>query len=434
MASQPALPPVTARVDLQGRLVAADPPLLALQEEAGGRLGRALAIPQLAAIARLAVRLGVSITRTAVAASETEDIDLVVRADPDPDGVTLTVERFTVRPPARPRWAGRSVEPGQATDEGLELQIDPELKIRHLSPGLVRRLGLVEGDVKGIPLPRLLQPVEDDEGNLPLLAALAGHHPFSGQPVLVRGTEDRLLLDGTPLFEGEGFDGYRVRLRGPDQVPSVTALPLDHLLREPLASIIDQAQEIASRSEGPLRSDYAGYGSDIAAAARHLLELLAAISPGEQSAHPAEPGERIDLAELVLEAAGLVQSQAAARGVMLDIGGAGRLAARGQARPVTQILVNLIGNAVRFSSEGGSIAIMLADGAEASVTVADQGPGVAPEDRSRIFERFEQARDQAGGSGLGLTISRRLAREMGGDVELLPSASGATFRLRLPAA
>jgi signal transduction histidine kinase len=101
---------------------------------------------------------------------------------------------------------------------------------------------------------------------------------------------------------------------------------------------------------------------------------------------------------------------------------------------VTQILVNLIGNAVRFSPEGGEIAIMLHAGGEATVTVSDRGPGVAPEDRSRIFERFEQAGTKPGEAGLGLSISRRLAREMGGDVELLPSASGATFRLRLPTA
>jgi signal transduction histidine kinase len=424
---------VTARVDGEGRLVAADTPILTLQEQAGGKLGRPLAVPQLAAIARLAARLGVSISRSAVAASETEDIELWVRADPDTDGVTLTVERSTVRPPARPRWAGQPAETSAASDSEQELTIDPELKVVRVAPGLARRLGLAGADLIGRPLARLLRPVEDEDGNLPLLAALAGRHPFANQTAIIRETEETVCIHGTPRFVDEQFQGYSVRLATPNAALAVTALPLDDLLKEPLAAIIGQAQEIAARSEGPLRSDYAGYGSDIAAAARHLLELLAAISP-RQGGEGATAGEPLDLAELVLDAAGLIQAQAAARGVVLDIGGAGRLPARGQSRAVTQILVNLIGNAVRFSPEGGEIAIMLHAGGEATVTVSDRGPGVAPEDRSRIFERFEQAGTKPGEAGLGLSISRRLAREMGGDVELLPSASGATFRLRLPTA
>jgi signal transduction histidine kinase len=110
------------------------------------------------------------------------------------------------------------------------------------------------------------------------------------------------------------------------------------------------------------------------------------------------------------------------------------LRARGQGRAVTQILVNLIGNAVRFSPPGADVSIVLEGGAEAKVTVSDRGPGVAPTDRVRIFERFEQAGTKPGGAGLGLAISRRLAREMGGDVELLEGEGGATFRLRLPLA
>ena len=53
----------------------------------------------------------------------------------------------------------------------------------------------------------------------------------------------------------------------------------------------------------------------------------------------------------------------------------------------------------------------------ASVTVADEGPGIAPADQERIFERFERAEQRQGGTGLGLAISRRLARSMGGDVD-----------------
>jgi signal transduction histidine kinase len=434
MASQPLLPPITARLDRDGRLVAADPPLLALQQEAGGKLGRPLAVPQLAAIARLAFRLGVAISRPALAASEQEDIDLWVRAEPDEDGITLTVERWVPRMPARPRWASQP-QPVEEVAEGEQsLSLDRELKLVSLPPGLARRLGLAQEDGIGRPLTRLLRPVEDDDGNLPLLAALAARSVFRDQPAIVRDSGEAVLLDGTPREQDGRFDGYTVRLRTPASALPLGGLPLDDLLKEPLAAIIDEAQEIAGRSEGPLRSDYAGYGADIGAAARHLLGLLASISSSGEGESLAPDGEVIDLAELVLDAAGLVQPQAAERGVMLDIGGLPRLAARGQARAVTQILVNLIGNAVRFSPTGGEVSILLENGTEARVTVSDSGPGVAPSDRSRIFERFEQAGSKPGGAGLGLTISRRLAREMGGDVELLASPVGATFRLSLPAA
>ena len=71
----------------------------------------------------------------------------------------------------------------------------------------------------------------------------------------------------------------------------------------------------------------------------------------------------------------------------------------------------------------------------ASVTVADEGPGVAGADQQRIFESFERAHTDEGGSGLGLAISRRLARSMGGDVTLDSApGEGARFTLTLPAA
>lgn len=434
MASQPVQPPITARLDAAGRLVAAEPPLLALQEQAGAGLGRPLAVPQLAAIARLATRLGVSISRPALAASEAEDIDLWVRAEPDGEGVTLFVERWSTRPPARPRWLAQisRSEEGEAPSEG-RLATDREMRVLHMAPELARRLGLPDGELVGRPLVRIFRPVEDDEGNLPLVTALAARMPFDSQPAMVRGSEQTFLLDGVPRFEDDRFEGYDIRLREPGAERPLAGLPLDDLLGEPLASIIDQAREIADRSEGPLKSDYAGYGTDIAAAARHLLELLAALSPGEGRDQPGT-GEPLDLAELVLDAAGLVQPQAAERRVLLDIGGLPRLSARGQQRSVTQILLNLIGNAVRFSPEGGEVSIILAGGATASVTVSDQGPGVVAQDRVRIFEKFEQAGSKPGVAGLGLTISRRLAREMGGEVELLDSPTGAVFRLTLPAA
>jgi signal transduction histidine kinase len=206
---------------------------------------------------------------------------------------------------------------------------------------------------------------------------------------------------------------------------------LDEALRTPLDRIVDAAESIAERAHGPLRSDYTAYANDIAAAARHLLSVIHAMSEEPGSGHAP-----IDLPTLAAEAIILVESAAQARNVRIVLSASRPLAASGEERAVIQILVNLIGNAVRHSREGGVVTLRFArDRDLASVTVADEGPGIAPADQQRIFERFERADPTAGGTGLGLAISRRLARSMSGDIGLESAPDqGARFTLTLPAA
>ncbi len=105
---------------------------------------------------------------------------------------------------------------------------------------------------------------------------------------------------------------------------------------------------------------------------------------------------------------------------------------------IEQILVNLVDNAAKYGrGESPRVAIELeARGDDLLVTVADQGPGVPAGERRAIFEPFRRAREHAAGHapgvGLGLALARGLARAQGGELELLPSRSGASFRLRLP--
>ena len=93
---------VRGKLDSDGRLVEAEPRLMALQQNAGGELGDALAVPQIAALARLARRLGITISRAAVAAEGEEDLDLWVRALPVRDGVELEIGGWTSRPARAP--------------------------------------------------------------------------------------------------------------------------------------------------------------------------------------------------------------------------------------------------------------------------------------------------------------------------------------------
>jgi signal transduction histidine kinase len=207
---------------------------------------------------------------------------------------------------------------------------------------------------------------------------------------------------------------------------------LDEALRSPLDHIIAAADRIVDRSEGPLRSDYAAYAGDIAAAGRHLLSVIRSMTEQE-----AEEAARVDLAKLAGEAVQLVQPRATEQSVAIELVGAEkRVMAAGESRGTVQILVNLLGNAIRHSPTGGNVALIIERrGESVAATVADEGPGIAKADQQRIFERYERVGDAPGGIGLGLAISRRLARSMGGDIELQSAlGEGARFTLVLPAA
>jgi signal transduction histidine kinase len=111
--------------------------------------------------------------------------------------------------------------------------------------------------------------------------------------------------------------------------------------------------------------------------------------------------------------------------------------ARGDPGSVARILRILLENAVRISPDGAEIRVELRNGDRALLRVCDQGPGVAPDERELIFERFKRGRETGGqaGFGLGLAIGRELAERMGGELVLEESDGiGASFALRLPAA
>src|SRR6266516_2732433 len=113
---------------------------------------------------------------------------------------------------------------------------------------------------------------------------------------------------------------------------------------------------------------------------------------------------------------------------------------RATPEPILQVLSNLLDNAVKYSPDDAPIRIEAQrDGDQAVLAVEDAGPGVAPADHERIFERYAQLEQgeaqRAGGVGLGLWIARQLARNLGGELLLAPPSrpdGGARFELRLP--
>lgn len=445
--------PVTGRVDAEGRLVEADPLLADLNARAGGGEGGMLSVPQIAALARLARRLGITISRAAIAADGDRDLDLWVRADPAGDEVTLSITGWEERPapaaaPAAP--ADREADFLRSAADWI-WETDDSLHLTALSGAAAAAIGH-PADLIGQPLTRLFRFREADSGSLPILTALAEHQRFEGQVAELRGAPGRYLLSGVPLIDGmgrfAGFRGAAISLRaeeagpaprtGPER-PSAFAERLDQALRAPLAYIVDNAERLRAQPDGPLRQDYAGYAGDIAAAGRHLLSLVDDLVDLQaiERADFAPEAEAVDLADLSRRAAGLLSVRAADRGVRIDApGGDEALPASGDFTRALQVLMNLLTNAIRYSPDGGQVWIRLErEGDLAAVIVADQGRGIAADDQARIFEKFERVDpDEPGGTGLGLYIARRLARAMGGDVSVDSApGQGARFTFTLPA-
>ena len=446
---------VRGRLDADGRLVDADPRLLTLQRSAGGDAGGPLAVPQIASLARLARRLGITISRAAVAAEGDMDIDLWVRAAPAESGsVTLDLSGWVSRParaPAPAPDAERQADFLRAAADWL-WETDQSLHLTVLSAAAAAAAGQAPAELIGQPLTRLFRLEDAKEGELPLLSALAEQRRFDGQVAQLRGGRNgRYRLAGVPLIDGAGrFAGFRgsatslgseaPRLPAEESDVDSGAFSerLDKALRAPLAHIIRNAETIGAQPEGPLRTDYAGYAGDIASAGRHLLALVDDLVDLQaiERADFAPEQEELDLADVGRRAAGLLSVRAAERKVTIDgPSGIEILPATGEFKRALQIVMNLLTNAIRYSPEGGSVWLRTdREGDLAVLIVADQGKGIAEEDQARVFEKFERVDpSEPGGTGLGLYIARRLARAMGGDLSVDSApGQGARFSFTLP--
>ena len=427
-------------VDADGRLTEADDALLGLVMRAGGGLGQALAVPQLATLARLAHRLRVPIARGVLVADRDADIELFVRAQADGAGVRLSVAGW------RERAAWRPVdERGRfamlLADAEWRWDCDAALRLGAISIEAGARHGFDAVGLLGRPITDLFGFEPDGTERLPILDALAERRPFTAQPAKLRPLGAPVLVSALARRDVNGeFAGFAGGVRAvPRAVADVTSIAatlgdrLERALRRPLGRIIANADSIRAEAEGAVPADYAGYAADIASAGRHLMALIDDLADLETVERPdfTPVIETIDLADVARRAAGLLSVRAAGAGVTIARPGPDeRLPVRGDFRRVLQILVNLVGNAVRYSPGGGVVTVaMERDG----VSVSDTGKGIDPGDQARVFEKFERVDLlEPGGSGLGLYIARRLARAMGGDltVESRPG-EGARFTLTL---
>jgi signal transduction histidine kinase len=237
------------------------------------------------------------------------------------------------------------------------------------------------------------------------------------------------------------FATMQRRLHHQEEARRAFVATASHELRTPLASLdgmlelldddlrsgepdLDDARELLERARGQSRR--------LGRLAADLLDLSRLDAEVELRSEPVELGElsRAVLAEFELGTAD--------RGINSELDdSSGHVWALGDPGSVARILRILLDNAVRASPNGGEIRVELAGGPQATLSVRDHGPGVPPEERELIFERFQRGRSTGGqgGFGLGLAIGRELAVRMGGELELEDvEGPGAQFTLRLPAA
>jgi signal transduction histidine kinase len=216
---------------------------------------------------------------------------------------------------------------------------------------------------------------------------------------------------------------------------------LSHELRTPLTTILGYAELVL---EQPTQVELVRTGLQaVQVAGRHLHRLstdLLELSRLEAGKLVLEP-EHFPLAPLLTQTLESVRPLALAQGNALRLEGAEEAGwLHADVTRVRQVLLNLLGNACKFTRGGVVVLRVERTGAggqgRLALHVEDSGPGLAPEQVARLFQDYAQLEGAAarGGAGLGLSISRRLARLMGGDVEVHSRpGEGSTFSLVLPA-
>ncbi|HUH11529.1 MAG TPA: PAS domain-containing sensor histidine kinase [Longimicrobiales bacterium] len=222
---------------------------------------------------------------------------------------------------------------------------------------------------------------------------------------------------------------------------------MSHELRTPVNAVMGYADLLDLEIKGPLNEEQKHMLGRVTETARHLLGLineildLAKVGSGQVELKL----ERVELRDVVERAADQVAPLANSKGLQLKVGdargGAGdEVAAFADRTRLTQIILNLLSNAVKFTEEGSVTIRYFRNGDDkVEVRVRDTGPGIPEELQERIFEEFYQVEGgltrSAGGTGLGLTITRRFARAMEGDVRVESGPEGgAEFVVQLPAA
>lgn len=452
-----------ARASCDGNdvLTSADEVVAALQERCGGDLPGAIAIPALRELVQRARALGLKLARRMEATDGQDAISAWVEVEPDPESGICQIGIVS--------WQATPL-PAENLNETVARRIAIDRTVAELVAVLDGAQCVITVDAEAVDLAEVSGAMQAGAGRpwTDFIAVEGSSHRqpvhwrlLDGAEVRVPGSDRKWRATLIPKVHVSGeIHGFELCLtsetvlpepvvasmpsasdsRMPSNEPGPVGRDIAPVLRQPIARIIANAETIRTRLAGPLAEEYAAYAADIAAAGQHLLSLVEDLTDLEvvEAEDFNTAPDRIDLADVARRAAGILAVRAQERGIAIDAPRAGEhLPAIAEFRRVLQILLNLVGNAIRYAPDNSQVWIRLEDaGSRARLVVADQGPGLSSEQQVKVFEKFERLgrSSEDGGSGLGLYISRRLARAMGGDLTIDSApGQGARFILELPA-
>ena len=257
---------------------------------------------------------------------------------------------------------------------------------------------------------------------------------FNGMSDTLEATHHKLIAKHTEVLE------KNAELERAGKLKSQFVSNVSHELRTPLSAVIGYAQLLRRGVYGEVPESIRKALNGIEESTRGLAGLvndileLAKIDAGRASVH----AEELDLADVVQESADVLRPLTVAKGLRLNVETIAYPTIVSDRDKVRRILVNLGANAVKFTPAGSvTLRAMQTQDGWSHLSVEDTGVGIAVSDLDSIFEDFVQLEDsdtrEHAGTGLGLPISQRLARRLGGEIRVESTPGrGSTFTLSLP--